>query len=118
MNGGAQFVAAARFYAPMIAFFALTLLAARSPGGGIGFTTGLSFGLALALHALVFGGHASRRAFPPMFARTVLSLGALGAFAAPTLRIVEACLFVTTASAAALILTVLIGRAPTLRDVG
>ena len=57
MKAGAHVVlgAAARFYVPLIALFALALLADRAPGGGIGFVAGLAFGLVPVLHALVFG---------------------------------------------------------------
>lgn len=115
--------ASARLYTPILILFAAMLLAKGAPGGGVGFSAGLTFALALALHALVFGGQASRMAFPPFIARGLLALGALAAFVGAGLsnlalasQLIEAGLFVTTASAAALILTVLIGRAPILRD--
>ncbi|MEZ6024243.1 MAG: MnhB domain-containing protein [Hyphomonadaceae bacterium] len=77
MKPGAQIVlaAAARFYTPLIVLLGLSLLAARAPGGGVGFIAGLAFVAALILHALVFGAAASRAAFPPWIARIALSLG-------------------------------------------
>lgn len=115
--------AAARFYTPLIALFALSLLATRAPGAGVGFVAGLTTALALVVHVLVFGAGAARRAFPPTLARVVLVLGlvaaAIGA-GLPGLRFapqaLEAGLFATTIAAAALVLAVLVGRVPALRD--
>lgn len=122
-GGHIVLAAAARLYAPLTVLFALTLFVARAPGSGVGFLAGLAFALALALHALVFGAGAARAAFAPAIARGALAAGVLAvlmgaawpalAFAA---RLAEVGLFVATASGAGLILTVLIGRAPTLRD--
>ena len=115
--------AAARLYAPLAVLFSLTLFVARAPGSGVGLLAGLVFGLALALHALVFGAGALREAFPPAAARLALTAGLLAALVgagSPALRlaaqVAEAGLFAATASAGALILAVLIGRAPTLHD--
>jgi hypothetical protein len=116
-------VSAARLYTPLILLFALTLAAARAPGGGVGFMMGLAFALAFVLHGLVFGAEGLRAAFPAMAMRLLLAAGILVTLAgagAPALRFsaqaVEAGLAVTTASAASLVVTVLFGRPPTLRD--
>lgn len=115
--------AAARLYAPLIVLFAFAVMAMRAPGAGVGFLGGLAFGLALVLHALVFGAGAARAAFPPAAARLVLAGGAVAATlgaGAPGLayapQLIEGGLFAATASAAALIISVLFGRLPTLRD--
>jgi multisubunit Na+/H+ antiporter MnhB subunit len=116
-------VAAAHLYLPLMALFALSLFVTRAPGGGVGLLAGILFALAFGLHALVFGARAARLAFPPFGARLGLAIGLLvgltGA-AAPSLAIAvqlaELGLFLTTASGAALTLTVLMGRAPTLND--
>jgi multisubunit Na+/H+ antiporter MnhB subunit len=102
---------------------ALALLVVREAGAGVGFTAGIVFASALALHMLVFGAAAARKAFPPFVARLIVAVGlsavVLGA-GAPRLpfaaQILEAGLFLTTAAGASLIMAVLVGRAPTLRD--
>lgn len=125
MKPGAQIilVSAARLYTPLILLFALTLFAARAPGGGVGFMAGLAFALAFVLHGLVFGAAGLRAALPPPAMRLLLAAGVIVALAgagAPALRFsaqaVEAGLAVTTAAAAGLVIAVLFGRAPTLRD--
>jgi multisubunit Na+/H+ antiporter MnhB subunit len=115
--------AAARLYAPLIVLFAFSVLATRAPGDGVGFLAGLAFALAHALHALVAGAAAARRALPPMAARLALAGGVAAALlgaGAPAWRyaaqIIEAGVFLTTAAAAALIVSTLFGRLPTLRD--
>lgn len=115
--------AAARFYAPLIALFALSLLATRAPGAGVGFVAGLVLVLALVVHVLVFGAAASRRAFPPTLARVVLVLGLVASAAAAGLpglafapQVLEAGLFAVTVAGASLALGVLAGRVPALRD--
>lgn len=115
--------AAARFYTPLIALFAFSLLATRAPGAGVGFVAGLTAALALVVHVLVFGAGAARQAFPPTLARVVLVLGLVAAAVGaglPGLRFapqaLEAGLFATTIAAAALVLAVLVGRVPALRD--
>lgn len=127
MKPGAQIIvsAAARLYAPVVALFALTILAAHPPGSGIGFVAGAAFALAVALHALAFGAGASRAAFPPTVLRLMLVAGVVAAVAgagAPgwihAARLVEGALFVATAAAAALVVQVLFGRASMLRDAG
>lgn len=115
--------AASRLYAPLMALFALSLLAGWPAGSGVGFVAGLVFALALVLHGLVFGAAAARRAFPPVLCRLVAALGLIAASVGagvPGLalapRIVEAGLFAVTLAGASMILSVLFGRAPTLRD--
>lgn len=115
--------ASARWLVPLIALVAFSMLAAGAPGDGVGLRAGLMFALAIALHALVFGVAAAKAAFPAWAWRGVMALGAVAVFtaaAAPGERlsgqIMEAGLFATVVAAASLILTVLIGRAPTLRD--
>lgn len=127
MKPGAQIVisAAARLYAPVIALFALTILAGHPPGAGVGLIAGAAFALAVVLHALVFGAGASRAAFPPAALRLVMVAGVVAAVAgagAPgwtyAARLVEGGLFAATAAAAALAVQVLFGRASMLRDAG
>lgn len=115
--------ATARLYAPLIVLFALSLLAVAPSGSGIGFVAGLAAGLALMLHALVFGAAASARAFPPWLSRVFVALGLATASVSvgvPGLafapRIVEAGAFLLTQGACALVIVALFGRAPTLRD--
>jgi multisubunit Na+/H+ antiporter MnhB subunit len=125
MKPGANFfvVTVARFYTPLIVLFALSLLAVRAPAGGVGFVAGLAGALALVVHALVFGADAARKAVPPALARALLAVGLIAAAAgagaprwpfAP--QVLEAGLFAVTVAAVSLVLAVLIGRAPTLRD--
>ncbi len=125
MKAGGQIVLinAARLYAPLIALFALTLVVARAPGDGAGFLAGLMFALAFVLHALIFGAAAAREAFPPLAARIVVALGIVCAAAGAGLPgwayaalLIEAGVFAATVGAAALVVIVLFGRAPTLRD--
>ncbi|MEJ0060492.1 MAG: MnhB domain-containing protein [Terricaulis sp.] len=115
--------AAAKLHTPLILLFAFSLLAMRAPGAGIGFVAGLALALALVLHVIVFGAAAARAAFPAPLARALLGLGVIGALigaGAPNLQhapqIAEAGLFLATVSALALVIDVLAGRAPTLRD--
>jgi hypothetical protein len=125
MRSGAQVVigAIARLYTPIIALFALALLADRTAGGGVGFIAGMGFGLVIVLHALVFGAAAAGSAFPPALARLLLALGVFGVGAGAGLpgfeyatQAIEAGLFVATVSTLALIVQVMFGRVPTLRD--
>jgi multisubunit Na+/H+ antiporter MnhB subunit len=125
LKPGAQIIllSAARLYAPLILLFGLTLLAARAPGGGVGFVAGLAFALALVLHALLFGAAGLRAAFPPPIVRLVLAAGVVVALAGAGLpgwrfaaQALEAGLTAATAASAGLIVAVLFGRAPTLRD--
>ncbi len=122
-SGHVALPAAARFYTPLIALFAATLLLRAPAGAGIGLTAGLAFVLALLLHVLVFGAAAARAAAPPLICRLLLALGlsfALTGTLSPSFgnasQLTEGGLFIVTAASGALILTVLIGRAPTMRD--
>jgi multisubunit Na+/H+ antiporter MnhB subunit len=115
--------AAARFYTPLIALFALTLLIAGNVGAGIGLVAGFAFVLALLMHVLVFGDAAARASAPPFLTRFVLALGLAAAVAGASLprflfapQMLEGGLFAATAAGGVLILTVLVGRAPTMRD--
>lgn len=113
----------ARFYTPLIVLFACTILAVTAPGQGVGVIAGFAFALALAVHILVFGADAARAGASPAAMRTLLSLGLIAAFIGVgipglpiALQLAEAGAFMSTAACAALILTVLVGRAPTMRD--
>lgn len=125
MKDGAHTVlaTAARFYAPLIVLFALSLLIVRPAGAGVGLVAGLGFVLVLMLHALVFGAGAARAAAHPFLMRTLLALGlALVVFGATVPRLIfgreliEAGLFAVTAAGGALVGMALFGRAPTMRD--
>lgn len=114
---------ALRFYAPLLVLFAFSLLAAWPVNSGVGFVAGLAFALLLTLHVLVFGAEAIRSAFPPFMARAAVSAGVIVTVLATALpgwresgKAIEAGLFLATTGAMALILIVLAGRAPTLRD--
>lgn len=114
---------AARTYTPLIALFALALGAMYPPGGGIGLLAGLAISLLGATHTLVYGAVAARVALPPAAARGLLALGlalALVGASAPRLplapQLAETGLFLTVLAGTSLVLAVLIGRAPTLRD--
>jgi multisubunit Na+/H+ antiporter MnhB subunit len=116
-------LAGVRLYAPLIVMLSLTVLVLRTPGGGVGFVAGLVASLALAAHMLVFGAAEARRAFPPRLARVLAALAMMAllagaGFSGLTLapQIGEAALFVLTVSAAHLIFTVLVARAPTLHE--
>ena len=115
--------AARRFYAPLIVLLALSLLALWPAGSGVGFVAGMAMGLVLLLHLLVSGASALRTAFPPWLARLCAGAGvvlAIVAAGAPRWRgsaqAIEAGCFLAAVGAAAIILLVLAGRAPTLRD--
>ncbi len=118
MKGAGILAGAVRLHAPLLVLLAGSLFSARAPGSGVGLMAGLLFGLALALHALVFGAAAARAAFPPWTARAILVAGTLAALLgapSPTLWS-EAGLFAATGAALALILVVVFARAPTLSD--
>ncbi len=122
-GGHVALAAAARFYTPLVALFAATLLLRAPAGAGSGITAGLAFVLALLLHVLVFGAAAARAAAPPLICRLLLALGlalALTGTLSPSFgiasQLTEGGLFIVTAAGGVLILTVLIGRAPTMRD--
>ena len=115
--------AAARFYTPLIVLFALTLLIVRPAGAGVGLIAGLAFLLAFIVHALVFGAAAARAAAAPPLMRVIAALGLVAAvLGTSSLRmlfareLVEAGLFALTAAGGALVIAVLFGRAPTMRD--
>lgn len=114
---------AARLHMPLIALFALSLLATRPAGEGAGLLAGLALLLALMLHVLVFGAAASRRALPGPAARLLCALGLIASLlgaGAPGLpyaaQIGEAGLFALILGGGVLAIAVLVGRAPTLRD--
>lgn len=114
--------AAARFYTPLMALFALALLALRPAGGGVGFVAGLAFILVLLTHVLVFGAVAARAAAPPIATRLLMALGLAALVAGATSpvlfapQLVEGGLFVIMAAGGALMIAVIVGRAPTMRD--
>jgi multisubunit Na+/H+ antiporter MnhB subunit len=115
--------AAARFYTPLMALFASMLLLTRAPGTGVGFAAGLAFALVLMTHVLVYGAAAARQASPPLTARIFLALGLVVSFVgvgAPRFplaqQLTEAGVFVTTTAGVALVLSVLVARAPAMHD--
>lgn len=115
--------AALRFYAPLLVLFTLSVLLTWPANSGAGFVAGAAFGLLLVLHVLLFGADALERAFPAGLARLLCAAGVIIAFVAAALpratgaaQAMEAGLCLTTIGALALILAVLTGRAPTLRD--
>ena len=125
MKEGAHTVlaAAARFYTPLIVLFALTLLVVRPAGSAVGLVASLAFLLALIVHALVFGAAAARAAAPPFLMRLIAAIGlaaaTFGAVAPGAMfarEFIEAGSFAVTAAGGALVITVLFGRAPTMRD--
>lgn len=125
MKDGAHTVlaAAARFYTPLIVLFALTLLVVRPAGDGVGLLAGFAFVLALLVHGLVFGAGAARAAAPPFIMRLLMAFGlAAATFGALVPRalfareLIEAGLFVVTTAGGVLVIAVLFGRAPTMRD--
>jgi len=116
-------VSAVRMFAPLIALFALSLLATRAPGSGAGLAAGATFALALVFYALVFGAEALRAAFPPLALRLALVTGVVLALAGagfPGLplapQLVEAGAAFSAGAALTLGALVLFGRVPTLRD--
>ncbi len=122
MKGGVDAIvlASARFMIPAIALFALALLVRGAAGGGVGALAGLAFALLIAVHALVYGARAARTALPPAAARLLFAAGIVCVFTADltarSAQVAEAGLFLICATGAALVLSVLIARAPTLRD--
>ena len=125
MRPGSQFLlrAGARLATPLMALFAASLFLARPAGGGVGFLAGLAFAMILALHVLVFGASAARRALPPALAAFLLALGLIVALVAPgvpnlahSAQAIEVGIFLTTVGAASLAFAVLVGRAPSMRD--
>ena len=124
MNGAHIVLAAAtRFYMPLIVLFAMTLLVVRPSGSGVGLLAGFAFVLAIIVHALVFGASAARAAAPPFLMRVLMALGVAAATFGATVpralfapELIEAGLFAVTSAGGALVITVLFGRAPTMRD--
>ncbi|MBL8545604.1 MAG: hypothetical protein JNL81_04025 [Hyphomonadaceae bacterium] len=124
MNGANVIVAAAaRFFTPLTALFAALLLVGGAAGDGVGFVAGMAFALVLMLHALTFGAVAARAALPTPVARLMLALGMIGVCAGAGLpgfvfsaQVIEAGAFAATVAAAAMVIHVVFGRAPTLRD--
>ena len=115
-------VATSRLYTPLLILLALIVLVQATAGTGAGFSAGLLIGLAVALHALVFGAAVSVRAAPPALVRTILSLGLIACVVAAGLpgfayagKVLEVGLFALTSASATLVLQVVFGRAPTLR---
>jgi hypothetical protein len=115
--------AAARAYTPLIALFAAALAASYPAGSGVGLFAGFVFAALHALHVIVYGAAASRAALPPIASRCMLALGltlCLAAFGAPAwayaVRAGELGLFLVAAAGFALVMNVLVGRAPSLRD--
>jgi multisubunit Na+/H+ antiporter MnhB subunit len=117
MKSGANVLvaAAARLYVPLIALFALAMLHDRPPGGGVGFVAGAAFGLALVLHALVFGARSARQAFPPAFGRLVLALGIIAWAAGAGLPQFAYAPLLIEGGLFALVVLSIFGRAATLR---
>lgn len=125
MRSGTHIVlaAAVRFYAPLIVLFAAMLLALRPAGAGVGFIAGLGFILVVILHALLAGVDATRKAMPAWAMRLLVALGAAGCAVAAVSpgfmfahQLMEAGLFVLAAAGGALVVIVLFGRAPTMRE--
>ncbi len=115
--------AAARFFTPLMALFASALLVGGPSGDGVGFVAGVAFALVLMLHALTFGAAAARVALPSPFARLILAAGVTATCVGAGLpgfvfapQVIEAGAFAATVASAALVIHVLFGRAPTLRD--
>jgi multisubunit Na+/H+ antiporter MnhB subunit len=125
MRGGANVLiaATARLYIPLIVLFALAMLHDRPPGAAVGFTAGAAAGVALMLHALVFGAQSARSALPPAVGRLMLALGVCAWAAGAGLPrflyapyLIEGGLFAITCAAAALAVQTVFGRAATLRS--
>jgi hypothetical protein len=115
--------AAARFYTPLIVLLALTMLVVRPAGAGVGLLAGFCLVIALIVHALVFGASATRAATPFFVTRLLMALGLAAATVAATVpgavfarELIETGLFAVTAAGGALVIAVLFGRAPTMRD--
>lgn len=115
--------ASARWLIPIGAVFALVLLANGSPGDGAGMRAGLAFSMAIAVHALVFGVEAAKSVLPLWAARGTLGIGvAVVSFAAASpqhgvkSQVMEVGLFAVVVASTALVIAILIGRAPMLRE--
>jgi|CXWL01.1.fsa_nt_gi hypothetical protein len=120
---GAVVAASARVAIPLIALLALGMLASEPSGDGVGFRAGLALAFVIVIHTLVFGAQAGQRAFAIHVARALLAGGVLAVLVgggSPHWRLsahlVEGGLCAATVSGASILLGVLVGRAPTLRD--
>lgn len=67
----------AKLLIPLIALFALYVQFHGDFGPGGGFQAGVIFAAAIILYALVFGMDAAKRAVPPSWVRTGMTLGVL-----------------------------------------
>jgi multisubunit Na+/H+ antiporter MnhB subunit len=119
----AMIAPSARLVIALTALFSLFMLANEPAGDGVGFRAGLTAAIAIAVHLLVFGASAARRALPPLVARLLLVCGVFAVLlglGAPRLafaaQIMEAGLFAASIAAPSLILLALAGRVPTLRS--
>lgn len=115
--------AAARAYTPLIALYGAVLVATYPAGSGVGLLAGFAFAALHALHMLVYGATASRAALPPLGSRCLLVIGliaCLGASCASdwpyALQAGEVGLFLVTGGGFALVMNVLVARAPSLRE--
>ena len=115
--------AATKTYIPLLALFSAALLASGEPGAGAGLAAGLAAALLLMLHVLVFGAAAARAAFPAWAARAWVGFGLIAAMVGAGVprwvyaaQLTEAGFFLCIVSAFSLAMSVVIGRAPTLRD--
>lgn len=114
---------AARTYTPLLALFGAVLAATSPAGSGIGLTAGAVFAALHVLHVIVYGAGASRIAAPPMLLRCLVVLGllaCLAAIGAPGWRLAqqmgEVGLFLISGAGFALVVNVLVARAPSLRE--
>ncbi len=112
---------ASKALAPILALLAFGVAASGAPGAGV--AGGAMLSLGLALHALIFGADAARRAVPPFAWRLIVLFAALAAalaVCAPGWRyapnLLEAAACAAIAAGVALALMALAARAPTLRD--
>lgn len=120
---GAIVASSARLAIPLIALFALSMLASEPPGDGVGFRAGLVLAFVMVIHTLVFGAQAGQRAFPIHVARALLAGGVLAVLIGAgsprwpfSAQLIEGGLCAATIGGASILLGVLVGRAPTLRD--
>jgi len=112
---------ASKALAPILALLAFGAAASGAPGAGV--AGGALLALGVALHTLIFGADAARRAVPPLAWRAMAFLAVLAAtlsVCAPDWRyapnLLEAAACAALASATGLALMALAARAPTLRD--
>lgn len=112
----------AQLVGAVLVFFACLLLWTRA-SGGVGFAAGLLLVLAITLHALVNGSRAVMALTPLLVLRVALFMGVLAAAASLmpgsfpfASTIAEAGAFACVVGAGTMIIFVLFGRAPTLRE--